>query len=221
MSSRLLAATMIAAPVLFTAQEVTRLTVEHGHATDASMLASIADHRGTWEVFGWLVLLTAPVWVAAMVGLASALRPAAPRWALGAGTVAVLGGVGLAMHHAIYVEDGAIASGLGDPAAAQQVLSGSGGTRMEDAALVLMIGGMLLGVLLLGVGLARARVIPWWAFACLPAWVVVTAMSDGAGPLLGLGNLVLLAPFALAAVSLLRGADEGARVATLEAAPSA
>ncbi len=221
MSSKLLASAIVAAPVLFTAQEVSRVVVEHDHGTDAALLAAIADQRGTWELFSWLVLATAPVWLLAMVGLVAALRPTSPRWALGAGAVAFLGGVGLAMHHAIYAEEGAIASAVADPATAAEVLVGTHGTRMEDATLVLMLVGTMLGLVLLGIGLARARVIPWWAFACIPAWVVLGATSAGAGPLLALGNLVLLPPFVLAARALVHRGQAERDVATLQVTPSA
>ncbi|MET8835132.1 hypothetical protein ABZV78_14620 [Micromonospora sp. NPDC004540] len=99
---------------------------------------------------------------------------------------------------------------------------GVGGTGMEDATLIGMALGLLLGPLLLLLGHARAGLVPWWAFACAPAWVVVTLLSGGMNPMFALANLLLLPPFVLVARTLVRPAArlEGDVAATGELAVS-
>lgn len=141
-----------------------------------------------------------------MLGLIAALQPR-ERWALVAGAVAVLGAVGWAMHQSMHVEVNAIIALLyeSEPemSAALWTRTESIGTGMEDVTLLLMAAGLILGVLGL-LGLALARVLPWWAFACAVAWVAITA-AGGTSPVAAHGDLVLLAPFGLVALRLVRG----------------
>lgn len=201
MIRKTLAASLIVAPILFTAAEYLRLAVEHGTDNDAQFLASVVENRSTWEMFGWLVLITAPVWLAATLGLIEVLRENRERWATFAGGLGIAGALGWAMHQTAYIETAAVsAEQLHEHEdVAIEVWSGVGGTGLEDFTIILMGAGLLLGVLTLLLGAARAGLIPWWAFVCAPAWILAVGMSGGAAPIVALGNLVLLPPFALVA----------------------
>jgi hypothetical protein len=201
MIRKTLAVSLVVAPILFTAAEYLRLDVEQGTDNDAQFLAAVVENRSTWEMFGWLVLITAPVWLAATLGLIEALRENRESWATIASVFAIAGALGWAMHQTAYVETAAVsAEQFNDHRdAAIKVWSGAGGTGLEDFTIILMGVGLLLGVLTLLLGAARAGLIPWWAFVCAPAWILVAGMSGGAAPIVALGNLVLLPPFALVA----------------------
>jgi hypothetical protein len=206
MIRRTMAGALVIAPLLFTGTELVRLSVEHGTDSPAAGLSAILDSRASWELFGWLVLVTAPVWLVATLGMIEALRGVRERWATIAGAVGIVGALGWAMHQASYVELNAVAAyQLADHAdVAIEMYAGAGGTGMEDATLIAMAAGLMLGCVSLLLGHARAGLIPWWAFACVPAWLVVTAMAGGASPVFALGNLVLVPPFALVARQLTR-----------------
>ncbi len=204
MIRRILAACLVAAPVLFAATEFTRLLIDAGADTSADSLAAIAQGRSTWELFAWLVGLTAPVWVAAVVGLAVSLHTRKPTWATLSGSFAFLGSLAWAMHQASYAELNAVAAHHRHAGAlAVSVVEGTGGTGLEDATLIGMVVGLLLGPLLILLGHARTGLVPWWAFACVPAWVVVTALASSLSPTFALANLLLVPPFAFAARALL------------------
>jgi len=201
---RILATCLVVAPVLFAATEFPRLLVDAGAETSAESLAAIAQGRTTWELFGWLVGLTAPVWLAAIIGLAVSLHIRRPTWAALGGSFALLGALAWAMHQTSYAELNAVAAHHRDAGdVAVSVVNGAGGTGLEDATLIGMVVGLLLGPLLILLGHARAGLVPWWAFACVPIWVVVTALASSLSPTFALANLLLLPPFAFAARVLL------------------
>lgn len=209
MIRKTLAASLVAAPILFTATEFTRLLVEADATGEpGAALARIQQSRSTWELFGWLVFVTAPVWVAAMVGLVESLRQARERWATVTGIIAVASAVSWAMHQASYVELNAVVAHHYGSASqvALAMYDGVGGTGMEDATLIGMALGLLLGPLLVLLGHARAGLMPWWAFACVPAWMAITLLSGGMSPIFALANLLLLPPFVLVARTLARPA---------------
>lgn len=211
MIRRMLAASLVAAPILFAATEFTRLLVDADAETPADTLAAIAQQRSTWELFGWLVAVTAPVWVAAVVGLVASLSMRRPTWAALAGSFAFVGALAWAMHQAGYAELNAVAAHHRDAAdLALSVLDGTGGTGLEDATLIMMAVGLLLGPLLLLLGHARAGLVPWWAFACVPTWAVVTALAGSFSPTFALANLLLLPPFTYAARALVSRAAASA-----------
>lgn len=214
MLRKTLAVCLVAAPVLFTAAEFARLSVESDGDSAASALAAIAEARGTWELFGWLVAATAPVWLAAMLGLVESLRAVRERWAAVTGTVAVVGALAWAMHQASYVELNAVAAhhrAAGD--VALSVYDGAGGTGMEDATLIGMAVGLLLGPLLVLLGHARAGLVPWWAFACVPTWLVVTLLAGMMSPMFALANLLLLPPFVAVARHLFAAGERAGNAA--------
>jgi len=59
---------------------------------------------------------------------------------------------------------------------------------------------MVFGQLVLGLGLWRARAVPWWAAACLPLSAALN-LEPGSSPLWGLVMLLPLIPFLFIAVN--------------------
>ena len=60
----------------------------------------------------------------------------------------------------------------------------------------------LLAHLVLGYGLWRAKIVPWWAAVCLPA-LPILVLDPGSSPWWGTPFLILLLPFTIAAGRLL------------------
>jgi hypothetical protein len=83
---------------------------------------------------------------------------------------------------------------------------------MEDAALIVMAVGQLLGPLLVILGYTRAGLVPWWAFACVPAWLIVIMFAGTLSPTLALANLLLLSPFVVVARLLISTAHRAGQV---------
>lgn len=215
MIRKLLAVSLVSAPVLLCAAEFARLTVQAGADGTAATLTAIAEQRGTWEVFGWLTLALLVTWLGAALGLVEAARDLRPRSAWVGGVVAVTGAVTFAMHQAQYVELNAVlASDQRYIQTAVQV--GIKGTGMEDATVLLQLLGVWLGPVVLGSALARAGVLAWWQFACIPVWVVLFVFTGSNGPAFSAVHLVLLVPFLIVARSLIRSPTEAASADVVE-----
>jgi hypothetical protein len=201
MIRRLLAGCLAAAPVLLCAAEAARLSIPKASG-EAAKLAAIAAERGTWEAFAWLTLALVMAWLGAALGLVEALRAQNPRAAWIGGVVAVTGAVAFAMHQMQYVEINAIlASSPAYIKAAQE--HGVTGTAMEDATVVIQLLGLWLGPIILVAALARAGIVAWWQFACVPIWVVLFIFTGSSSPVFTAIHLVLLPPFLTVAHSLI------------------
>jgi hypothetical protein len=201
MIHRMLAGSLIAAPILMSAAETARLSIPSA-ASEAAKLALIAANRGTWEIFGWLTLALTLAWTGATLGLVEALRAARHRTAGIGGAIMVTGTVAFAMHQMQYVEVNAILSSSPDYIhVADQ--HGINGTAMEDATVVIQLIGLWLGPIILTAALARADLLAWWQFACVPTWVVLFAFTGSISPLFAATHLLLLPPFVATAKLLL------------------
>jgi len=197
---RMLTAGLIAAPLLMTAAEAVRLSIPSAES-DAAKLAVIAAHRGTWEVFAWLTLAQALAWTVAAIGLVEALRDRRPRTAALGGAVTLTGAVAFAMHQMQYVEVNAVLSSSPDYIKVVDQV-GISGTAMEDATVVIQLVGLWLGPIILAAALARADLLAWWKFACVPTWVVLFVFTGSISVVFAAVHLLLLPPF-LAAAQLL------------------
>ena len=201
---RMLAVCLIAAPVVMTAAEAVRLSIPSAES-DAAKLAVIAAQRGTWEVFAWLTLALALAWTGAAIGLTQAVREHRPCAAALGGVVMLTGAVAFAMHQMQYVEVNAVLSSSPDyHRVADQV--GISGTSMEDATVVIQLVGLWLGPIVLAAALARADLLAWWKFACVPTWVVLFVFTGSISVVFAAVHLLLLPPF-LAAAQLLSAPD--------------
>ncbi len=211
MIRRLLAACLVAAPVLMCAAEVARLSIPEASG-EAGRLAAIAAERGTWETFAWLTLALVMAWLGAALGLVEAVRDLNPRAAWIGGVVAVTGAVAFAMHQMQYVEINAVLSSSPDyiKAAQQQ---GVEGTTMEDITVLIELVGLWLGPIILVAALARAGTVAWWKFACVAIWVVLFVFTGSISPVFAAVHLVLLPPFLSVAHSLVQTARVAAAAA--------
>lgn len=203
MIRKLLAVSLVSAPILLCAAEFARLTVQANRGGTAGTLSAIAHQRGTWEIFGWLTLALVVTWLGAVLGLVEAARDLRPRAAWIGGVVAVTGAVAFAMHQGQYVELNAVLAR--DPQYIQTAVRvGINGTRMEDTTVLLQLVGVWLGPVILGSALARAGVMAWWQFACIPVWVVLFVFTGSNAPAFSAVHLLLLPPYLTVARSLLR-----------------
>lgn len=201
MIRKLLGMSLVSAPILLCAAEFARLTVQAGSDGTAASLSAVADQRGTWEIFGWLTLALMLTWLGGVLGLVEAARDLAPRAAWIGGVVAVTGAVAFAMHQGQYVELNAVLAS--DPQYTQTaVQAGIHGTRMEDTTVLLQLVGVWLGPVILGSALARAGVLAWWQFACIPVWVVLFVFTGSNAPGFSAVHLLLLPPYLSVARSL-------------------
>ena len=200
---RTLAGCLLAAPALLCGAEFARMSIRVDSDSFAAKLAAIDANRGLWEVFGWLTLALMLTWLGATLGLVEALRASRPVAAWVGGVIGVTGAVAFAMHQGQYVEINAVlARDPGFRDTAERV--GITGTRMEDATVVLQLLGIWIGPVVLTAALARAGLLPWWRFACVPMWVVLFVFVGSMSPVFALIHLILLPPFLAVAVQLNR-----------------
>ena len=200
---RTLAGCLLAAPALLCGAEFVRMSIRVDSDSFAAKLAAIDADRGLWEVFGWLTLALMLTWLGATLGLVEALRASRPVAAWVGGVIAVTGAVAFAMHQGQYVEINAVlASDPGFRDTAERV--GITGTGMEDATVVLQLLGIWIGPVVLTAAMARAGLLSWWRFACVPVWVVLFVFVGSISPVFALIHLILLPPFLAVAVQLSR-----------------
>jgi hypothetical protein len=185
-----------------------RLRVESGHVEhddpllDArSQLDAIAAHLPLWHLAAVLNLAFVLAWFGALTGCVLVIG-ARRRWAaLTTAVVAVVAGVGLAMHNAFYYLTLAELAGASDRARAAAVAADAGSDPLSLLALLMFMVGGLLTPVVLGVALWRAHALPWWAALGLLIWLAAALI--GSELMLGaLLNLALLLPFAAVARQL-------------------
>ncbi|MGP3963635.1 hypothetical protein ACTWPT_47490 [Nonomuraea sp. 3N208] len=191
---------------------VIRAILPYGTTDDAAaQLAAVAAGQGAQGAVLWLIPLAVLTLVPALFVLTRLALRGAPVLAIAAITLALPGYLGMA------------ALGVSDAAALAAVTAGlspSDGTAVLEAlaaqpALSLSVGlfvlGHVLGTVLLGAALWRARMIPAWAGAALVASqpLHLVFVLTGAPKLLDGGAWVLTAlGFAAAALTLARMSDE-------------
>jgi hypothetical protein len=201
----LLIACLLAAPALLTASELARLRVESAHvesedavADARSQLDAVAAQLPLWHLAAVLDLLFILAWLGALLAAVIVIARTRPLAGLATGAVAVLSGLGFAMHHAFYYQALADLAGTPDHDRTARVLAASGSDWLSVVALLIFFAGALLTPIVLGVGLWRARALPWWAAAGLVLWFAGVFIGSEATPA-ALVNLALLLPFAAVA----------------------
>lgn len=200
---RTLAGCLLAAPALLCGAEFVRMSIRADSDSIAAKLAAIQADRGLWEIFGWLTLALMLTWLGATLGLVEELRYSRPVAAWVGGIIAVTGAVAFAMHQGQYVEINAVlASDPGFRDTAER--AGITGTAMEDATVALQLLGIWIGTVVLTAAMARAGLLSWWRFACVPVWVVLFLFVGSISPVFALIHLTLLPPFLAVAVQLSR-----------------
>lgn len=200
--------------MLLSGSEVVRKYVARGEVESGDpvvdardKIAQVAAEPGLWQLHSYLTLVGVLAWLGAMIAVAVAVSPRRPVLGAVGGGLGVASGLAYAAHLGFYSVPLGTAAGLAGEeldAAARVWAAGDGG-GFSLAIVFVFIATMLFGQLVIGIGLWRARVAPWWAAACLPL-AAALAFDPGRSPWWGLPMLLVLVPFAFVASRL--GADD-------------
>ncbi|MGH3465351.1 MAG: hypothetical protein ACRDP9_28105 [Kribbellaceae bacterium] len=210
----ILSAGLVLSPVLLTAAEWVRLTVDNAYveiesdsvADAASHLQAVADRLAWWHAAAYLDLAYIGAWALALLAITVVVGRTRPVLAALSGLLGLISTLGLAMHWAFYYIPLASLAQEADRDLAARAASASGDDRLLAIALLMFLLGTFLAVLGAGVGLWRAHALPWWAALGLLIWLgyVVAGMEARPAALL---NLALLLPFLAVARRLAPGKD--------------
>lgn len=195
------ACALILAPLLGLASSLALPPLRSG---ERAQIAAITAAPGRWYAFALLGLVFCYLLVPAVFALMRLLGQRRPLWALLAGWLAQFGilvAIGDAAVELMYWQMGTPHASLAQMAALA--------SRYESAtSFIYMIGGLsaLVGLTLLSLGLWRARAVPAWAAAAIPAAMVINivGLTSSNLPLTIISFALMLAAFARAAVIILR-----------------
>lgn len=151
---------------------VSLLTAPEFLADPADQLAEYAAAGTRAWVSGMAFALAQLPFIAAVLGVGHLLRTGAPRLSNLGVTLAVIGAFG----HAVFAGVMLMGVSMADDVAGRSVLAEALAGVESSPILVFMVMGLLgtvLGLVLLAVGLWRAKVGPTWVPALLGAWLVV------------------------------------------------
>ena len=187
---------LVLAPTLVLASVVAMPTAA---SSAADQITAIGAHPGRWYAFTLLSLVSSALFVPALIALLELGRQEAPfRTIVGVGLCAVGAFVAVADSgtQLVYWQ-----MAHGDRAAMLALAH-----RYEHAAgatAFFTVGGFafIIGAVLLGLGLGRARVLPVWAAACIPLGIIVNIVgfASGSRPLLIASGIILMLGFGRAA----------------------
>lgn len=224
----LLAGGLVLSPLLITAEELVRLTVDDQYvenesdevADAASHLQVVADNLGWWHAAAYLDLAFIATWALAMLGVVIVVARTRPVLTVVCGGFGLVSVVGIAFHWAFYYLPLASLAQVEDQALAARAASSYADDVLIVIALLMFLAGTLVAVLAAGVGLWRVRALPWWGALGLLVWVgfLVAGVESRGGAVL---NLALLPPFVAAARQLRARARTASAPAAAVAVPSA
>ena len=183
---RLSGLALIAAPTLLLVSEV--LSPDLGD-DGAESLAVIAAQPGRLSAWIWLGIASAILLIPAVFGLVHLLRRRGGVVGGVGAALAVVGAVGYAVHQALFLQLPALLAGDRAEMAALYERQGESAV-FAVVTFLLFLAPLLFGLLLLGVGLYRGGVAPWW-----PAVAIGLAILPSAVPLpfdSGYASFVLL-----------------------------
>jgi hypothetical protein len=202
-SRTLFSATLVAAPLLLSASEILRKYVALGavetgdpFADARSKIMQIAAHSELWLLHSCLALLGILAWLGAVIATAAVISARRPLLGLVAGILGSASAIGYATHLGFYTIPLGISAGMADQqldAAAAFEVAGEADPFLAAMVLFFILT-MVSSHFVLGFGLWRAQVAPWWAAACLPL-AAALSLEPGASPLWGLVPLLPLIPF--------------------------
>jgi hypothetical protein len=183
---------LVLAPVLHLVAALAAVSLATGAAAE---VRTISRAPGRFYLFTVLLLIGTALFIPAVIELMHRARDRAPFAAIfGAGlmqlgVVAGIADSGTGLVYWQLASHGASAAHV--TAQVQRFESATGAT------VIFMIGGLslMVGSILLGVALARTRVVPVWAAICLPLGLIssVVANASGSRPMLVAASLILLA----------------------------
>jgi hypothetical protein len=181
---------LITAPLVFGGSDLMRIVVTGGKEGGAQ-LATIAAKPTLWQAVTLLDLLGIVLFVPAVLGLMHLLRDSSTVLSHVGGGLALIGFLGWACHNVAFYEFFGVAST--SEIARGQILQFIGhwvATPSAIAWTLMTIVGFLLGMLLLSIGVYRARVVPRWAAGAFFLSMVINILA-GFSP--WSQNIVLLA----------------------------
>lgn len=200
--SRILAGGLLLSPVLITAEELIRLTVDNAYlenetdpVADASAhLAVVADRLTWWHAAAFFDVAYGATWALALLAVTILVARTNPVAAAVSGLLGLVSVLGVAMHWAFYYLPLASLAHEPDRDLAARALDAVGDGRLLIAALVMFLLGTLTAVLSAGVALWRAHALPWWGAVGLATWLGYVFLGPEARAA-ALLNLALLLPF--------------------------
>lgn len=191
---------LVGAPLFFLFSGVAIPALKSG---DAAQLALIAAHPTGWYLFTLFSIVGSVFLVPAAAALMNATREGAPRTAILGGGLLQLGAYVAVIDSATQLVYWKMASPVADRASMVALLH-----RYENASaasVIFMVGALALvvGSVLIGIALVRARTAPLWAAFLLPVGMVanIAAFVGSSRLLLIVSSVVLLVPFGYAALS--------------------
>ena len=132
-----------------------------------------------WHLHGYLTLAGALAWLGAVIALTCLISERRPTLGLFGGLIGLGSALGWALHLGFYTVPLSAAGGMADDNldAAATVWAGPATARSGMTMVLFFIATQLLAHLVLGYGLWRAMIVPWWAAVCLPALPILVPRS--------------------------------------------
>jgi hypothetical protein len=192
---------------------------QYGVGSVVASLDVIDAHRGLFVLAGALSYAAVPVFVVALLAIWRVTVGGAPRWAWAGAIVAGFAALGLTVQLVGYYGQTLIAVAADDRAGAAQFLVDADGIGLMTA-LIAPFFLSLLSPIVQGLGLWRARVAPLWALLCLIGGAAVIALVGSTPWSTALSTVLLIAGFAPAALTMLRGAPAERAAARRGAVPA-
>ena len=207
--SRILAGGLLLSPVLITAEELARLTVDNAYVenesdpvADASAhLAAVADGLVWWHTAAYVNLAFVATWALALLAITIVVARTRPVAAAACGLLGLVSVLGVALHWGFYYLPLASLAQEPDRDLAARALDALGDDTMLVVALVMFLLGTLTAVVSAGVGLWRAHALPWWGAVGFATWLGYLVLGSEARAA-ALFNLALLLPFVAVARQL-------------------
>lgn len=212
--ARILTGGLLLSPLLLTASELARLTVDNAYvehenddvADAASHLQAVADRLTLWHTAGLLELAYAAAWGVALLAVAIVVGRSRPVLGAASGLLGLASMTGVVMHMTFYYLPLAALAQEPDRDLAARAAALVGDDLLSVVGLVLFLLGTLLAVLVAGFGLWRAHALPWWGAVGLVLWLGYVFVGSEARPS-ALMNLALLLPFSAVARELATGRE--------------
>lgn len=197
---------LISAPLVFGGSDVIRLSIEGGVKEGSEQLAAIAASPGLWEVAAILNMVGVILFVPAVLGLMHLLRERSTVLGHVGGGLALIGFLGWAAHNTRYYGFMGAASTSEIDRGEMVRFIGHWETTPDTIVYVLMfLVGHLLGMLLLSIGLYRARATYRWAAALFvlgAALYIVNSFTPASESMVAVGAIYVLIVAGLGATGL-------------------
>jgi hypothetical protein len=212
--AHILSGGLILSPMLITAEELVRLSVDNGYveiesdpvADAAAHLQTVAENLTAWHLAAYLDLAYTATWALALLAITVVVARTRPVLAAVSGLLGLVSVLGVAFHWAFYYLPLAALARQADRDLAAHAASTMGDDVLLVVALLMFLLGTLLAVLAAGIALWRVAALPWWGALGLVLWLgyVVTGPEAQIAALL---NLALLLPFVSVTRQLLQVED--------------